>query len=41
MEIIYLKHLAILKNQSYIKAQAFTNVMAIQTIGDTIFNLEL
>lgn len=29
------------KNQSYIKAQAFTNVMAIQTIGDTIFNLEL
>lgn len=29
------------QNQSYIFKQAFTNVMAIQTVGDTILNLEL
>lgn len=29
------------KNQSYILKQAFTNVMAIQTVGDSILNLEL
>lgn len=29
------------QNQSYIKKQAFSNVMAIQTVGDSILNLEL
>lgn len=29
------------ENQDYIKTQAYKNVMAVQTIGNTIFNLEL
>lgn len=29
------------KNQSYITQQAFPNVMAIETVGDVILNLEL
>lgn len=29
------------RNQSYIKKQAFTNVMAIQTVGDSILNLKI
>ena len=29
------------ENQSYIKNQAFKNVMGIQTISNTTFNLEL
>lgn len=29
------------QNQSYIKKQAFNNVMAIQTVGDSILNLKL
>ena len=29
------------KNQSYILSQAYKNVMAIQIVGNTIFNLEL
>lgn len=37
-----LEALAYLKqHQDYIKKQAFKNVMAIQTIGDSILNLEL
>lgn len=28
-------------HQSYIHKQAFTNVMALQTVGDAILNLEL
>lgn len=29
------------EHQSYIKKQAFKNVIAIQTVGNTVFNLEL
>lgn len=28
-------------NQPYIHAQAFKNIMAIQTVGDTILNIKL
>lgn len=29
------------QNQSYLSKQAFNNVMAIQTVGDTILSLQL
>ena len=41
LEKIFLKHLKTLKVKSYLKDFTFKNVMAIQTIGDVIRNLEL
>jgi len=29
------------ENQSYLSKQAFTNIIAVQTVGDAVLNLEL